>query len=108
VPRLAALLIFYPGIDLGKMRGHTAIAIVEKQDSRRAYAALMAGGLMLRCWRANRGSRSGLGRRNCFEVRRRKSQVSKGRSVKCKTSLSCKPILVANNIMKSYAIVFLW
>jgi phage terminase large subunit-like protein len=29
--------MFYLGIDLGQMRDDTSIAIVEKQDSRRAY-----------------------------------------------------------------------
>jgi hypothetical protein len=40
--------MFYMGIDLGKRRDHTAIAIVERQDSRMAYLAPACGRLLLR------------------------------------------------------------
>jgi hypothetical protein len=40
--------MFYIGLDLGKTRDHTAIAIVERADSGRAYLAPVFGGLLLR------------------------------------------------------------
>jgi phage FluMu gp28-like protein len=40
--------MFYLGIDLGKTRDHTAIVIVERNDSRTAYTGSIFNGLKLR------------------------------------------------------------
>ncbi len=40
--------MFYLGIDLGKTRDHTALAIVERNDSRTAYTGSILNGLKLR------------------------------------------------------------